>query len=117
MGSKLWDKVKKVFPNKNGNSSITYAPKINGSESTPKAKADSFCNFFANAAEKLMNFKWKQRDKIFCRTRTTFKFKHVNNAYISKELSALKVKKAAGIDDLPAKLLKDSAKVISGPLC
>ena len=122
--SKFWDNIKKVFPNKNGNSSITYAPKINGSENTPKAKADSFCNFFANAAENLkrdsyplMNFKWKPRDKIFCRTRTTFKFKHVNNAYISKELSALKVKKAAGIDDLPAKLLKDSAKVISGPLC
>ena len=122
--AKFWQNIKHVFPNTCSNKDSVYAPSIDGSENNPQAKADSFCKFFANIAENLkidtyplMNFKWSPNAIIPSRTKNVFKFNYVSKVFIEKELLMLKSKKSAGIDDLPPRLLKDTAKVISKPLC
>ena len=50
------------------------------------------------------------------RTTATFKFDYVSVAFVQSELKKIKKNKAAGLDELPGVLLKDSASVISKPL-
>ena len=49
-------------------------------------------------------------------TNQKFGFKYVSRIFVEKELKSLKRKSAAGWDDLPPCMLKDCARVISGPL-
>ena len=46
----------------------------------------------------------------------TFRFKEVSVDFIRDQLKKLKTKKAVGLDQLDACLLKDSAEVIAKPL-
>ena len=46
----------------------------------------------------------------------TFKFDYVPVAFVQSELKKIKKNKAAGLDEWPGVLIKDSASVISKPL-
>ena len=46
----------------------------------------------------------------------TFRFKEVSVDFIRDQLKKLKTNKAVGLDQLPARLLKDSAEIIVKPL-
>ena len=46
----------------------------------------------------------------------TFRFEEVSVDFIRDQLKKLKIKKAVGLDQLPARLLKDSAEIIAKPL-
>ena len=65
----------------------------------------------------LTNFTWKMSHPIRTVTQKSFQFSYVSKIFIEKKLKSLKRNKATGIDDLPPGMLKDSASVISQPLC
>lgn len=46
-----------------------------------------------------------------------FAFENVDSSYILKLLSKLDVSKATGLDNIPARLLRDTAQAIANPLC
>ena len=46
-------------------------------------------------------------------TKNHFEFTAVDKPFVLKQLKCLKLKKATGLDGLPARLLKDSAAVIA----
>ena len=50
------------------------------------------------------------------RTTAIFKFYYVSVTFVQSELKKIKKNKAAGLDELPGDLIKDSASVISKPL-
>ena len=90
---------------------------------SPKDKANMFCNYYANVAKNLkkksmplIDFIWRPIKPFPNRTDKTFKFSPVEDNVICKYLQELKRKKATGIDNLPSNLLKDAAPVISKPL-
>ena len=121
--NKFWDMIKRVFPIKGGKSQKSSAPYIDDSDNSAKSKANAFCNFFSNVACNLKNhtypvidFVWKKVSRFPLRTTNVFKFHYVSRVFVEKELKRLKTKKSVGLDDLPPRLLKDTAKVISGPL-
>ena len=50
------------------------------------------------------------------RTTSTFKFEEIPEQFIFTQLRKLKTSKAVGLDQMPSRLMKDSARVISKPL-
>ena len=64
----------------------------------------------------LSNLVWRPQQQIST-VKSTFKFKQVSASLVEKYLQTLKIKKSTGLDNIPAKLLKDSAKYIANPLC
>ena len=112
----LWKTIKNVFPSKKA---IPESIKTEeGHTITDQSTiAKEFNNFFTNAFAKLVetaqepigtckfsgdNFK----DQILCLLPAT-------ESFVFKQLKGLKVKKATGLDRIPACLLKDSAAVIT----
>ena len=112
----LWKTIKNVFPSKKA---IPESMKTKeGHTITDQSTiAKEFNNFFTNAFAKLVetaqepigtrkfsgdNFK----DQILCLLPAT-------ESFVFKQLKGLKVKKATGLDRIPACLLKDSAAVIT----
>ena len=63
----------------------------------------------------LKNFVWAYQP-IRKENAKTFKFKLATTDDVYKELRKLKPKKAAGMDNIPSKLVKDCASEISNPL-
>ena len=64
----------------------------------------------------LIDFTWKKPLNQPISTYKSFHFGYVSVIEVTQLLKKLKHKKAAGYDDLPPGLLKDSAAVISAPL-
>lgn len=46
----------------------------------------------------------------------TIKFNDVTESFVLAQLSGLKIRKAAGLDNIPPRLLKDSATIVAKPL-
>ena len=120
---KFWDIIKRVFPCKPLKSGGNKAPFIDDSDDTAKSKANAFCNFFTNVANRLkcsayplLDFVWKRNNSFPLRTKELFRFQYVSKVFVEHQLRKLKTKKSAGHDELPPKLLKDSASTIAGPL-
>ena len=59
---------------------------------------------------------WQPPIESFSKTSDTFKFQYVLFLFIKKHLKKLKRNKAAGLDDLPPGMLKDSCDYIAKPL-
>ena len=92
-------------------------------EENTAAKANALYELFTNVAVSLKNRAFKLRDFVWetpkaekMATNQKFGFKYVSRIFVEKELKSLKRKSAAGWDDLPPCMLKDCARVISGPL-
>ena len=119
----FWKAIKSVFPGTKSKS-VKSSVKLSDENDTIKmTKANSFCNFFSNAAFNLkqkslplVDFIWKRTDNIKVRTNEKFRFKYVSKIFIERQLKQLKRHKATGIDDLPSNLLKDTAQEISKPI-
>ena len=82
---------------------------------TPEDMAETFNNHFASIGEKLA----LDNTRMCCRTRrmflpaeTTFSIKLPNINAVYRKLKTLKLGKAAGLDQIPCKLLKIAAEIV-----
>ena len=118
--AKFWQCIKDIYPS---NKSKNTSPPTTHDVEENTAKANALCEFFTNVAVSLKNRAFKLRDFVWetpkaekMATNQKFGFKYVSRIFVEKELKSLKRKSAAGWDDLPPCMLKDCARVISGPL-
>ena len=109
--------LRKFFPSKKGNSACPESIKTEeGHTITDKSTiAEKFNNFFTNAVSKLLE---TVQQPIVTREFSGDNFTDqklcllpVTESFVFKQLKGLKVKKATGLDRIPACLLKDSAAV------
>ena len=124
----FWKLIKKCYPVKEkGKASKTFV--INGNTiSNEIIISNSFCSYFAtigsslaNKISSLTNFTWGPVD---CRKslskvnkhNSTFKFQPVRHRDDLKILQSLKSSKAAGVDNIPASLIKDGAEELATPI-
>ena len=93
----------------------------------PKANANIFKNFFSNLAEDLLKKLPNPSNKFNLNTvksyyvkqgvkMNSFSFNHVDEEIILKLLEEINPSKAAGIDGLAGKFLKDGAPYLSSPI-
>ena len=85
--------------------------------------AQRFCNFFSNIPRSLKqkslplkDFVWRIPNITRLCTTAVFKFKYVPKISIENQLKRLSKKKPSGVDNIPARLLRDSATAISQPI-
>ena len=123
----IWRTIKSVFPLKSKSCPSTPAfiedVNLKSKSSVPVEKANIFCRFFSNCATALkqkfmptQNHTWRQSKSIPMKTQSKFKFQYISKVFVEKQFKKLYINKSAGLDNLPPKLLKDSAIVISKPL-
>ena len=113
----FWKSVKEVFPTK-----MKHNATVND-ESYNRNKANKFGFFFSTivrkiktSAFKLTDCVWRCRMPMPPRTEKKFRFEYISIIFVKSFLRKLKRKKATGMDDLPAGMLKDSADNITKPL-
>ena len=115
----FWKAIKKVFPSKKGKSACPEFIKTEeGHTVTDKSTiAEKFNNFFTNAVSKLLETVQQPVGTLECPgdnfTDQKLCLLPVTESFVFKQLKGLKVKKATGLDRIPACLLKDSAAVIT----
>lgn len=109
----FWKTIKSIFPTK---------AKVNSSQQS-NCNAKSFGTFFSTAVSKLKkahfllaNLVWRVPKYYSVRTNSTFNFQYVSVVFVQKELKSLRRNKAAGIDNLPPGMLKDTATEIAPAL-
>ena len=92
-----------------------------------KTVAESFSKFFLGTVGRLVDTMNKAAEFFsgqtrvtsavgICRTTSTFMFEEISEQFIFTQLRKLKTSKAVGLDQMPSRLMKDSARVISKPL-
>ena len=121
---RFWRILKTVYPSKVKHNSTSKLFEISGEKTDdPERISNGFCQFFSNVANKLkalsfplLNLAWRRPKALQQQCYSSFRFKYVSRVEIEKHLKSLKRKKAAGIDDLPANLLRDAAPEIASPL-
>ena len=115
----FWKAIKNVFPSKKGKSAIPESIKTEeGHTITDQSTiAEEFNNFFTNAVAKLLE---TVQEPIGTRKFSGDNFMvpilcllPAAESFVFIQLKGLKVKKATGLDRIPACLLKDSAAVIT----
>jgi len=87
--------------------------------SDPSEMSQEFNSYFATCATSLADsMPTSQKDPLrhIPEPSTEFSFESVDESTVLSELLRLKAKKATGLDNIPSKLLKDSAPVIVRPL-
>ena len=113
---RFWDCIKKIFPSKE---------KLSPPNTRNNLKlANTFSSWFASIITDLKrktmplkNFIWGRTTSKQKRTKKVFNFEYVSVVFVQKQLQQLKRSKATGLDNLPPSILKDTARVISKPLC
>ena len=89
--------------------------------------AESFSKFFLGTVGRLVDTMNKAAEFFFGQTRvtsavgirrttSTFMFEEISEQFILTQWRKLKTSKAVGLDQMPSRLMKDSARVISKPL-
>ena len=124
---KFWSAVKNSYPTKSisrQQSSIFNIDGNNTADNLPIANA--FCQHFSTVASKLKaqsiklkDFIWNNQESATSNitpTRSIFTFRRVTVDEIYRDLRKIKPKKAAGLDNIPPRLLRDAANEISQPL-
>ena len=127
---KLWKSIKNLgFMGKVKAQNINIGLKnVNGEVVFEKKfVADKFNSFFCGIAEKLVNLlppkdkvNYESVGKFYSEKNVTpnkFKFEKMSENEIFKVLDKIDPNKAKGLDDISAKFVKDSAKVICNPIC
>ena len=66
--------------------------------------------------KELFNLSWRIPKNFASRTETIFKFRFVSVSEVHGILKSLRYSKSVGVDNLPSRLLKDSALTIAPPL-
>ena len=97
--------------------------RVNGTLSSDKrCIASAFNTFFVSAATRLVDslrsscVPSQRQSGLFTREYPPFKFQEVSEEVVLVQLRGLKVGKAVGLDNIPARLLKDSAGIVNKPL-
>ena len=107
---KFWKTVKKIMPGQKAKR-VTNID-VNGTQIyDDKEIANSFNNLFTKTLPSTQSFKFLMSGPSY-----TFRFEEVSVDFIRDQLKKLKAKKAVGLDQLPARLLKNSAEIIAKPL-
>ncbi|XP_057299201.1 uncharacterized protein LOC130629851 [Hydractinia symbiolongicarpus] len=121
---RFWTAIKRVFSTKSKTNRVERLVDIGGLQlDDPTEISNGFCNYFSaavsllkSAAYLLMNFVWRSQKVLPMRTQQRFSFGYVSVVEEMKNLKQLKRKKAAGNDDLPLGILKDTAETTCQPL-
>ena len=122
----FWKHIKNCYPTKES-CSPAKSFKINGSYTSDKFSiSNSFCSFFIKVGSSLLkspivDYTWKVFNtrkylKDINPANCSFKFQEVTIQQILQILKSTKSTKAAGIDTIPARIVKDIAEEISAPL-
>ena len=119
----FWKTMKKILPGEK----TAISPKINTGQSITTDKktiASAFNNFFVGAATRLLeclpyafsSSTGSQNIHHRIAQHPAFRFDKVSEDCVKAELRALKTGKAMGLDNIPARLLIDSADIVAKPL-
>ena len=117
----FWRTMKKILPGK----TKTVSTKIKVGEtlsSDKKCKANAFNKFFTYAATRLLHAirstsgSTQVSRKPSTRVYPAFRFEEVSQSFVKTQLKGLKAGKATGLDNIPARLLIDSAEIIAAPI-
>lgn len=97
--------------------------KCTTSDADNKKKSEQFADYFSSVVSKLKNVSFPLRDCIWepnkpipRRTTKKFKFQYISKVSVRTFLRKLKTDKATRLDELPAKMLKDCADLITNLL-
>lgn len=103
----MWKTLNEIIPKK---------PKSTGT--SENLTANNFNKFFTSIASELCrHFVGSSMPKVLTpRTDQDFILKEVNTDFVRQELQKFKSSKATGIDQIPARLLKDAAPEIAKPI-
>ena len=114
----FWKAVKKILPDAKQKSIPTCIKADDKMITDKQSISELFNTFFTSVVNKLFESCRSARpvfntttQELF--TKKRFEFTAVGKPYVLKQLKCLKLKKATGLDGLPARLLKDSAFVIA----
>ena len=85
--------------------------------------ANFFCMFFTTMGSKLQDQVislqsriWKSYENKNMKVNSTFIFQPTNGSSVEKLLKSVKTSKAAGPDNIPARMIKDAYKELAFPL-
>ncbi len=114
----IWSNIRHVVPGKNRNTDVTCINTDNGECTNSKDIADVLNEYFANVGPSISkNIPAADishnNEEVNVNNNINFGFKDVNDEYIFDQLCSLPEKKATGVDEIPAKLLKISAEEIT----
>ncbi len=91
----------------------------NGTHSDPETVSECFNRFFSTIGSKLASVFANQplpQDNPYPEPSEMFSFQNIHVEYIQHQLSLLDTKNATGLDFIHARLLKDAAPAVAGPL-
>ena len=120
----FWKIIKSIYPVKSTSKNTSLSFEIDGEMSADASKiSNAFCSYFNNIvatlkqkAFPLRNLVWKNPKNIGKKTEKVFKFRNVSILGVERQLRSLKSTKSTGCDNLPPRLLKESASTIAPPL-
>jgi hypothetical protein len=116
---KTWQHLRHIIPSKGKDTKISIINSDNGPLTEAKDKANELNNFFANIGPKLAN---KIPENKFCNydiiegnqsENEHFELITVTNDYVLNQLTKLSNNKATGLDNIPSRLLKVAAPIIT----
>ena len=119
----FWKTIKRILPGEK--KSVASSIKVNGKIITEnKTIAENFNDYFVGTVKRLVSLmgcsalSTSARKYFFlpCGSTENFKFANVSEELTLNQLRGLKNGKAVGLDQMPVRLLKDSASVIAKPL-
>jgi hypothetical protein len=116
---KLWKAIKQVMPSATTKEQTTTLCDDDGTHKDPKKIAECFNNFFSTVGSKLSAC---FRDQAlpanpYPEPTESFTFDDITIDYTLRQLKLLDTTKSSGLDYVHAKLLKDAAPAVAGPLC
>ena len=117
--SKLWKTLKSVIATKPKISTIESLETNSGVIQEPKKISQSFAKYFSTAIAKLrqhMPSVLPAPRSPANRSSYNFKLSQVSETFVAKELKKLKSNKSTGLQNIPARRLKDGAGALATPL-
>jgi hypothetical protein len=121
---KFWKHIKTLFPTKpkKDNSSSNFVVDDHKTSNETEI-ANGFSSFFQSAVSnlktssiKFKDFVWSLPKSLPIKTVHRFKFRYVSVPEVERLLKELNRKKATGIDEIPARLLKDCSYELAIPI-
>ena len=112
--NKMWKALKQMLPSRN--CSEVKAIKVKKTFLRhPREIAEVLNKHFSMIGQKLANAICSSGEKVLVEPKSKSKFllNHVTTEFVTRQLQGLKTNKAAGLDKISARLLKDSADIIS----
>ena len=112
--NQMWKALKQTLPSKNCSEvkAIKVKKKI---FHHPREIAEALNKHFSTIGQKLANAMCPSGEEVLVepKSKSKFSLNHVSTEFVTRQLRGLKTNKAAGLDKISARLLKDSADIIS----